>query len=352
MKDLGIIKSRSDMFDLCHNYISYSTLNEGAKDDELVSKALNHHAYAFGYSDYGGDEFDTLCCNAIKDMLGEEPSLYETTSYNGAQAIIFGELADKVAEAEYDPYDVAKALHFDLDLEMSKLEDKYINEAIDLMKETLEDDYNLTEEDEEWLYNWLVNNGKPDATFWDFSSSKCEEDFAEYKEEKGDGKRDDDDDEYADESVTEDVDTMTVGRLVCDKDSGICSILMDNGDSMDVNSKEDAKAFCKKHNIKLIGESVDEDSMDDHYPTAEEYALVVCRERAKKSRILIDKLREMLSEAIDSQNVDLNTEINDALRQLDLNQKAMIEQTSNKNLSGADKMYQDDMALVDKYNNK
>ena len=181
MKDLGVVKSHLNIYNLCSSYMSYGNLSDGLKNEELVNKAINHHVIAFGYSDYGGDEFDTICCNAIKNLEEENTYLYEITSYNGAQALVFGELADKISKANYDLYEVCDALKIDLDEEMTNLEEEYITQAIDYMKSFLKDDYTLTEEDDEWLRNWMLNNGNSDATYWDYSASKCEEDFKEFK---------------------------------------------------------------------------------------------------------------------------------------------------------------------------
>lgn len=183
MKDLGVVKSQLNIYSLCSSYLSYATLSDGLNNEDLINNALNHHVIAFGYSDYGGDIFDKICCNAIKNLEIENSFLYEITSYNGAQALIFGELADKISKANYEPYGVGDALKIDLDEEMSNIETEYINEAIDYMKSFLKDEYTLTDEDDEWLHNWLINNGSADATYWDYSASKCEEDFKAYKEE-------------------------------------------------------------------------------------------------------------------------------------------------------------------------
>lgn len=258
MKTFGIIEDKEDIFRKLHGYVSYSLLKEASENEELLKVAIGHKAAYFGYSDYGGDIFDRCCCDFKK--LEENTFIYENTAYGGAQMVVFGDKADAIVAAETgnNPlYDVADILGFDLDWKLSEVENEEIDDAInnvihddikrEMLKDTDEQDYTFTPEDDEWIREWLINHGSPQATSYDWNGSDLVDAYVEWKKKKenGSGK--------TEESADGRNDELNVATIDVDKETGTCVLTFGNGDTVDFNNVNDAKKFCEKNNCVLNG---------------------------------------------------------------------------------------------------
>lgn len=254
MKTFGIIEDKEDIFRKLHGYVSYALLNEASENEELLKVAIGHKAAYFGYSDYGGDIFDRCCCDFKK--LEENTFIYENTAYSGAQMVVFGDKADAIVAAENgnNPlYDVADILGFDLDWKLSEVENEEIDDAInnvihddikrEMLKDTDEQDYTFTPEDDEWIREWLIDHGSSQATLYDWSGRDLVDAYVEWK--KGGGKTE----ESADSNGAE----MKDAAISVDKETGTCTLTFGNGDVVDFNTVDDAKAFCEKNNCVING---------------------------------------------------------------------------------------------------
>ena len=257
MKTFGIIEDKEDIFRKLHGYVSYSLLKEASENEELLKVAIGHKAAYFGYSDYGGDIFERCCCDFKK--LEENTFIYENTVYSGAQMVVFGDKADAIVAAETgnNPlYDVADILGFDLDWKLSEVENEEIDDAInnvhddikrEMLKDTDEQDYTFTPEDDEWIRDWLINHGSSQATSYDWNGSDLVDAYVEWKKKKenGSGKTEESADGRTDEPI--------YATIKVDKETGTCVLTFGNGDTVDFNNVNDANKFCEKNNCVLNG---------------------------------------------------------------------------------------------------
>lgn len=316
MKDLGVIKEREDLFRNCHDYITYGTLKDCSENEELVVKSLGHHAAYFGYSDYGGDIVDRIAIAALVREHGDE-IMHEDTAYSGEQTIVVGTLADDIVASLGDPYRIADAIGFDLDEEVTKVEDELIRSAVALMMDDFKREYDCTADDEDFLYEWLTENGQPTATSWDFNSRECEEAFQEHKGVSPKS-----------ESANSD---FQVARLVCNGDGGICTILLDDGDTIEMGSREDAQRFCEGHGIRLLTESrssVNEGAFDD-YPTFDEYFRSYVGAKTKDMKKSVKALQSIVDEHIPSDDLEGKDAANALIGEILANLSAFSEMLDN-----------------------
>ena len=160
------------------------------KWDEIKDKVVGHAAVNAAFTDYGGDFTDALVYRKAKEIEGAEDgriAFAEPTSWNGGNAIILGELADEMRDGykQNDLYGMYKPLG-DFDEDTSRLEYEYTQKAI-------ENCYgDCTDDEKEFLSDWLYNNGRLMATELDFDGVACDKALEEYRskkgEENGDGK--------------------------------------------------------------------------------------------------------------------------------------------------------------------
>jgi len=347
MKDLGIIKEKNDFHRLGHNMVSFGTLDDGAANEEIVSKAVGHHIIYFGYSDYGGDIFEKLCCQSVcakvdKQEIDPDTVLHENTAYSGEQMLVLGELADKIAEANNDPYRIADAIGFDLDEDLTKLEYKYITNAVDYMVTEFQNDgLEVTEEDREFMFEWLEQNGRSTANDWDFNSQELEKVFKE--ERKGVSE------------LRESVSDIVAAKVVYDKDADSYTLMTTAGDEISIGSVEDAREYCRKHGLSLVSddaETLTESTLG--YPTALEYSMVSARENAKKIIENAKKIQSLLetleSSDMDSKEFKVKYDGGNLLWLIEQEANLIVEHSESlkDKLAAADKAYAEDMELVKK----
>ena len=347
MKDLGIIKSKDDFHHLGHNMVSYGLLSDAASNADIVKKAIGHHIVFIGYSDYGGDIFDKLCCREIcrkvdGQKLDPDTVLHENTPYNGEQMLVLGELADRIVEARYDLYRIADAIGFDLDDELTKLEYEYVTSAADYMIDDFKrDGIEVTDEDRDFIFDWLEQNGHSTSNDWDFNSQELEKAF---KERKG----------VADE-VRESADDIVAAKLVYDKDADSYLLLTSAGDEISIGSVEDAQEYCQLHGMTLVSDKPEPltESMFGH-PTALEYSMVSARENAKKIIENTKKIQALLDtlDTSDTDSKEFKVKYDGGNLLWLIEQEANLIVTHSENLrdklSAADKAYAADMELVKK----
>lgn len=186
MKDLGIADTDGEFEGL----VSRATVSDRGREEILSNgvlreKAIGHHVYEFCYTDYGGDVLDKIVASDVLDHhLAEDgsfPAYHEPTSYDGANCLVFGQVADDIHDEGDDPYGIARVLGFDLDDELGNLQENYVREALDA---GLEDDVksefgldDLSEEQIGWLWDWLYERADIHANSLDFSTRQILEDF-------------------------------------------------------------------------------------------------------------------------------------------------------------------------------
>ena len=341
MKDLGIIEEREDIFRLCHNMVSHGLLSEMADDKAMVERAVGHHAVFFGYSNYGGDIFDKLCCRAVmrRDAF-RDFAIHETTSYDGEQMVVFGTLADNIADAGNDPYLVADALGMDLDEDMTRLEYEYVSKAVEHVSGELKaDGVELDDEDVEFMYEWLEANGKPAANDWDFDSAALEKAI---RERKG----------VSESAKGAAPSAAVVAKLVYDKGESMYYLLTSLGDEIALGSPDGARDYCDRHGMALVSpkaEIVDESS--SAYPTAAEYSMVSSRESARSILENVGRLREALG-AMEGIDAEKKAECENLLWLVEQDARLIVKhgESLRDSLDGAESAYAQDMELVRKAN--
>jgi len=170
--------------------------------DEHKDEVVGHRFVATAYTSYGGDEYSALLARKFREIAkAGGPAICEDTSYEGENAILFGEKADEMCEGKGDIYKEYAPLG-DLDDDMTRFETELIDDAVEYIDDD-SDIGSLTDDEREFMFDWLANHGRPTATEWDFSWSDMEKALKEFRGE--DGEKVDTDAETAEEEVAKEV---------------------------------------------------------------------------------------------------------------------------------------------------
>lgn len=143
--------------------------------DDHKDQIEGHRIVCAGFTDYGGDLTDKLVYDAATEIYHNDgPAYTETTSWNGGNAIVFGEIADKMCEKKnYDIWDWFEPLG-DFEEKYTELQDKFVSDEVNRIKRDA--DYGeLTDDEEHEIYNWLVDNCNMLATQVDYRGSDLDE---------------------------------------------------------------------------------------------------------------------------------------------------------------------------------
>lgn len=307
MIDKGIIEFEegNPLHDTLHHWlhgdISYSGIEYLDGKGEVRELADGHHAVTLGYSDYGGTELDAVIVRFLSRSHADDPAVYvEKTSYNGKNAVVFGEMGDRLAAVvDGDPYEIGGALGMDFDEEITEYEAELAGEAADDAVAMIGRDFgtDLGDDERAFAANWIVDNGRFTGGTVDYDYEKLSDALAE---EFGIEPKDDDeedDEENGGETVESTRDCAA--RIVRDKSTGVCSVLMGNGDSLPFNGEDSAMRFCKTHGLHLVNEGVEDavDGEEPRYPTDGECTAVFVRERCRSIGEKIDSCIALLDKA-------------------------------------------------------
>ena len=293
MTDNGIIDfgENKRLHHWLHNQISYAGIEELDGDENVRKVADGHHAVTFGYTDYGGTELDAIAIRFLERTHADDLAVFvENTSYNGKNAVVFGPMADELAKVvDGDFYEIASALGMDGDAELTEYEANLSMAEAENAAGMIAHDTGteLGDEERSFISSWLIDNGRFHGGTLDYDYDDL---LDAVKDEFGIG----DDDEEADESTKD-----CVARIVRDKSSGVCSVLMPNGDTLPFNGEDSAMRFCKSHGLHLVNEGVEdiEDGDEPRYPTDGECTTVFVRERCRSIREKIDSCIALLDKA-------------------------------------------------------
>lgn len=303
MIDKGIIEFEegNPLHDTLHHWlhgdISYSGIEYLDGKGDVRELADGHHAVTLGYTDYGGTELDAIIIRFLSRDHADDPSVFvEKTSYDGKNAVVFGELGDRLAAVvDGDPYEIGGALGMDFDKEMTEYEAELAGEAADDAVSMLERDFGTELGDDERAFtaNWIVDNGRFTGGTVDYDFEKLSDAVAE---EFGIEPKDDDEE---DEGGTVESTQSCAARIVRDKSTGVCSVLMGNGDSLPFNGEDSAMRFCKTHGLHLVNEGVEDavDGEEPRYPTDVECTAVFVLERCRSIGEKIDSCIALLDKA-------------------------------------------------------
>lgn len=303
MIDKGIIEFEegNPLHDTLHHWlhgdISYSGIEYLDGKGDVRELADGHHAVTLGYTDYGGTELDAIIIRFLSRDHADDPSVFvEKTSYDGKNAVVFGELGDRLAAVvDGDPYEIGGALGMDFDKEMTEYEAELAGEAADDAVSMLERDFGTELGDDERAFtaNWIVDNGR-------FTGGTVDYDFEKLSDAVADefGIEPKDDDEEEDGGTVESTQSCAA-RIVRDKSTGVCSVLMGNGDSLPFNGEDSAMRFCKTHGLHLVNEAVEDavDGEEPRYPTDVECTAVFVLERCRSIGEKIDSCIALLDKA-------------------------------------------------------
>lgn len=303
MIDKGIIEFEegNPLHDTLHHWlhgdISYSGIEYLDGKGDVRELADGHHAVTLGYTDYGGTELDAIIIRFLSRDHADDPAVFvEKTSYDGKNAVVFGELGDRLAAVvDGDPYEIGGALGMDFDKEMTEYEAELAGEAADDAVSMLERDFGTELGDDERAFtaNWIVDNGRFTGGTVDYDFEKLSDAVAE---EFGIEPKDDDEE---DEGGTVESTQSCAARIVRDKSTGVCSVLMGNGDSLPFNGEDSAMRFCKTHGLHLVNEGVEDavDGEEPRYPTGDECTAVFVLERCRSIGEKIDSCIALLDKA-------------------------------------------------------
>lgn len=303
MIDKGIIEFEegNPLHDTLHHWlhgdISYSGIEYLDGKGDVRELADGHHAVTLGYTDYGGTELDAIIIRFLSRDHADDPSVFvEKTSYDGKNAVVFGELGDRLAAVvDGDPYEIGGALGMDFDKEMTEYEAELAGEAADDAVSMLERDFGTELGDDERAFtaNWIVDNGRFTGGTVDYDFEKLSDAVAD---EFGIEPKDDDEE---DEGGTVESTQSCAARIVRDKSTGVCSVLMGNGDSLPFNGEDSAMRFCKTHGLHLVNEGVEDavDGEEPRYPTDVECTAVFVLERCRSIGEKIDSCIALLDKA-------------------------------------------------------
>lgn len=302
MIDKGIIEFEKEnpLHDTLHHWlhgdISYSGIEYLDGKGDVRELADGHHAVTLGYTDYGGTELDAIIIRFLSRVHADDPAVFvEKTSYNGKNAVVFGELGDRLAAVvDGDPYEIGRALGMDFDEEMTEYEAELAGEAADDAVSMLERDFGTELGDDERAFtaNWIVDNGQFKGGTVDYDFEKLSDAVAE---EFGIEPKDDDEEDDGTVESTQ----SCAARIVRDKSTGVCSVLMGNGDSLPFNGEDSAMRFCKTHGLHLVNEGVEDavDGEEPRYPTDVECTAVFVLERCRSIGEKIDSCIALLDKA-------------------------------------------------------
>ncbi len=116
------------------------------------------------YSDYGGSFLDRVLIEFFKQEYPEN-IIFETTSWNGQNAYVFGDISKKIYEDYQDDGEL--------------IEDFYSEKESDLIHKTatafIQSNYpdKVKNSDlHELVYIWLSETGSPEPNYFDYSESK------------------------------------------------------------------------------------------------------------------------------------------------------------------------------------
>lgn len=302
MIDKGIIEFEegNPLHDTLHHWlhgdISYSGIEYLDGKGDVRELADGHHAVTLGYTDYGGTELDAIIIRFLSRDHADDPSVFvEKTSYDGKNAVVFGELGDRLAAVvDGDPYEIGGALGMDFDEEMTEYEAELAGEAADDAVSMLERDFGTELGDDERAFtaNWIVDNGRFTGGTVDYDFEKLSDAVAD---EFGIEPKDDDEEDGGTVESTQ----SCAARIVRDKSTGVCSVLMGNGDSLPFNGEDSAMRFCKTHGLHLVNEGVEDvvDGEEPRYPTDVECTAVFVLERCRSIGEKIDSCIALLDKA-------------------------------------------------------
>lgn len=302
MIDKGIIEFEKEnpLHDTLHHWlhgdISYSGIEYLDGKGDVRELADGHHAVTLGYTDYGGTELDAILIRFLSRDHADDPSVFvEKTSYDGKNAVVFGELGDRLAAVvDGDPYEIGGALGMDFDEEMTEYEAELAGEAADDAVSMMERDFGTELGDDERAFtaNWIVDNGQFKGGTVDYDFEKLSDAVAE---EFGIEPKDDDEEDGGTVESTQ----SCAARIVRDKSTGVCSVLMGNGDSLPFNGEDSAMRFCKTHGLHLVNEGVEDavDGEEPRYPTDVECTAVFVLERCRSIGEKIDSCIALLDKA-------------------------------------------------------
>lgn len=303
MIDKGIIEFEegNPLHDTLHHWlhvdISYSGIEYLDGKGDVRELADGHHAVTLGYTDYGGTELDAIIIRFLSRDHADDPAVFvEKTSYDGKNAVVFGELGDRLAAVvDGDPYEIGGALGMDFDKEMTEYEAELAGEAADDAVSMLERDFGTELGDDERAFtaNWIVDNGRFTGGTVDYDFEKLSDAVAD---EFGIEPKDDDEE---DEGGTVESTQSCAARIVREKSTGVCSVLMGNGDSLPFNGEDSAMRFCKTHGLHLVNEGVEDvvDGEEPRYPTDVECTAVFVLERCRSIGEKIDSCIALLDKA-------------------------------------------------------
>jgi len=230
-KVLGKVDSKGDVYSKCYSYIDRRDLKDAVEGDffnDNSDEILGHNVVAIGYGEYhatprapedkfagDADELDRIIIDNFRDR-GDVVKLISKSGFDdGEDMLVFGDMADTMAEHETDDvYELAQAIGVkDLDMKISEIEHKWIEDAIeDYAREDVanaldeEGDGNreLTDEEETEMYDWIADHCTYKSNRVDFSTAdliKHMQEFAlENSANDGDGVEPNEDD-FGDEPI-------------------------------------------------------------------------------------------------------------------------------------------------------
>ena len=143
--------------------------------DKHKDQIEGHRIVCARFTDSSGDFSDMLVYDAATEIYHEGGTAYsETTSYNGGDAIIFGEKADELCEKKnYDIWNWFVPLG-DIEEKFTELQDKFISDEVNRIKQDA--DYGeLTDDEERKIYNWLADTAHMTATKVEYNGKELDE---------------------------------------------------------------------------------------------------------------------------------------------------------------------------------